>query len=251
MDKILVVDDEPNIVEELVEFFENAGLLCVGCNNVNEAIRIFHEDKSISIILSDYRMPDINGIQFIQMLNKSKSKNRVLESVLFTADGDKDDIIAALRAGVSDYYTKPLDLDLMLSGIQRLLVKLMDKRKLQSAEMLAGGISEVTTLLKDLQEEVGKLYLSANRTPEVTVFSPDFTADAYKKDQLDLSVLSPRQVDVTLLIGKGMTNYQIACDLGISENTVKLYVSQILKATNMPSRTLLALALADGFLLKN
>jgi DNA-binding NarL/FixJ family response regulator len=43
-----------------------------------------------------------------------------------------------------------------------------------------------------------------------------------------------------------MTNYQIACELGISENTVKLYVSQVLKATNMPSRTKLAIALGTS-----
>lgn len=248
MDTILIVDDEPYIVEELVEFLENTGLRCIGCNDVSEAMRIFHTDKSISIVLSDYQMPGINGIQLIQLLNKSKSKDRILESVLLTADGDKDDIIAALRAGVADYYTKPLDFDQLLGGIQRLLSKIMDKRKLHSSELLAGNISEVATLLKDLQEAVGRLYLSANQEVETTVVSPSFSiaGQVSKKDQLDLSVLSPRQVDVTLLIGKGMTNYQIACDLGISENTVKLYVSQILKATNMPSRTLLALALVDG-----
>ena len=61
-----------------------------------------------------------------------------------------------------------------------------------------------------------------------------------------LSLLSPRQVEVAQLIARGMTNYQIACELGISENTVKLYVSQVLKATNMPSRTKLAIALGTS-----
>lgn len=58
--------------------------------------------------------------------------------------------------------------------------------------------------------------------------------------------LSRRQYEVLKLISKGMTNYQIACELGIRENTVKLYVSQILRITNMHNRTQLALALSSG-----
>jgi DNA-binding NarL/FixJ family response regulator len=57
--------------------------------------------------------------------------------------------------------------------------------------------------------------------------------------------LSPRQVDVANHIAKGMTNYQISCELGISENTVKLYVSQVLRATGKNNRTQLALALGQ------
>jgi DNA-binding NarL/FixJ family response regulator len=58
-----------------------------------------------------------------------------------------------------------------------------------------------------------------------------------------LNQLSPRQLEVARLVGKGHTNYQIACELGITENTVKLYVSQVLRLTHMHNRTQLALAL--------
>ena len=47
-------------------------------------------------------------------------------------------------------------------------------------------------------------------------------------------------------VGKGQTNYQIACELGITENTVKLYVSQVLRLTHMHNRTQLALALSPN-----
>ena len=60
--------------------------------------------------------------------------------------------------------------------------------------------------------------------------------------------LSPRQLDVARLVGKGQTNYQIACELGITENTVKLYVSQVLRLTHMHNRTQLALALTPNHL---
>ncbi|MNJ70371.1 Transcriptional regulatory protein LiaR [compost metagenome] len=58
--------------------------------------------------------------------------------------------------------------------------------------------------------------------------------------------LSPRQLEVARLVSKGKTNYQIACELGITENTVKLYVSQVLRLTHMHNRTQLALALTPS-----
>lgn len=238
MDKILIVDDEPFIVEELVEFFSDAGLSCIGCTSSSEAIRIFHEDEHISIILSDYRMPEVNGIQLIEMLSRSKRQERVLGSILFTGDADKDDIVAALRAGISDYYSKPLDLDLLLSGVKRLQASLATQRKALSAQLITERLSEMTSTLLELQAGVDRWSVDQDDTA-----SPEKELANQQQQVPGLSLLSPRQVEVAQLIGQGMTNYQIACELGISENTVKLYVSQVLKATNMPSRTKLAIAL--------
>jgi DNA-binding NarL/FixJ family response regulator len=241
MDKILIVDDEPLIVEELVEFFENTGLSCIGCTSSSEAIRFFHEDENISIVLSDYRMPEINGIQLIEMLNRSKRKERILESVLFTGDADKEDIVAALRAGISDYYSKPLDLELLLEGVKKLQSSLISQRKVLSAQLITERLSEMTSTLQELQAGVDKWNTGKSDTPATN------KSLAEEQNQVPgLSLLSPRQVEVAQLIARGMTNYQIACELGISENTVKLYVSQVLKATNMPSRTKLAIALGTS-----
>lgn len=240
MDKILIIDDEPFIIEELIEFFENAGLSCIGCTNSSEAIRIFHENENISIVLSDYRMPEINGIHLIEMLNKSKRKERVLGSVLFTGDADKEDIVAALRAGISDYYSKPLDLDALLEGVRKLQKNLVNQRKILNAQLITERLSEVTSTLQELQAGVDKW-----RTGKAESVAPVKQLNT-QQEVSGLALLSPRQVDVAQLIAKGMTNYQIACELGISENTVKLYVSQVLKATNMPSRTRLAIALGTG-----
>lgn len=243
MDEILIVDDEPFIIEELVEFFNDAGQKCIGCTNSSEAIRIFHENENISIVLSDYRMPEINGIQLIEMLNKSKRKERVLGSILFTGDAGKEDIVAALRAGISDYYPKPLDLDALLEGVKKLQGNLVTQRKAMNAQLLADRLSEVTSTLQELQAGVDKWGV-----PKTNKASAASAAPA-QPELPSLSLLSPRQAEVAQLIGKGMTNYQIACELGISENTVKLYVSQVLKATNMPSRTRLAIAIGSGLTL--
>ena len=80
--------------------------------------------------------------------------------------------------------------------------------------------------------------------------APQSEGEAVSEEVLEVPAifnqLSPRQLDVARLVGKGQTNYQIACELGITENTVKLYVSQVLRLTHMHNRTQLALALSPS-----
>lgn len=64
--KILVVDDQPLIVEELCEFLESSGYRCVPCDSSLEAIELFRADPDIGLVLSDLHMPDMDGIELIQ-----------------------------------------------------------------------------------------------------------------------------------------------------------------------------------------
>lgn len=235
LNKILIVDNEPYIVEELTEFLEAAGMSCVGCAHSTEAIELFWRDEKINLVLSDYRMPDINGIDLIKALNQRSS--RVFGSILFTGDADKDDVVAAMRAGISDYYQKPLDLDALLVGVRQLQTNVQRRFAAQKVEGISERLKEMTHSLRELQQDVNGLN---SNDPVEPVAAPE----PLPVTQLPgYSKLSPRQIEVAELLGKGLTNYQISCELGISENTVKLYVSQVLRATNMHNRTLLALAL--------
>lgn len=230
-DKILIVDNEPFIVEELTDFFTSSDIDCVGCVSSREAIDLFHQDPRIGVVLSDYRMPDINGIELTRMLNSTRPADRIFESILFTGDADKDDVIDALRAGISDYYPKPLDLDALLAGVRRLQASVQRRSAALKVETISEQIKAMTDSLQELQQGVSGLAASGPAEPTAAMDLPGFSS------------LSPRQVEVARLIAQGLTNYQIACELGISENTVKLYVSQVLRATGMHNRTMLALAL--------
>lgn len=236
LNKVLIVDNEPFIVEELSEFLEAAGVSCIGCANSAEAVDVFCRDEYIGVVLSDYRMPDINGIDLIKLLRRT-ADTRVFESILFTGDADKEDVVAAMRAGISDYYQKPLDLDALLTGVRQLQASVQRRAAARKMEGISERLEEMTHSLRELQQDVNGLNSS-------DVTEPATAPEPLPVTQLPgYSKLSPRQVEVAELLGKGLTNYQISCELGISENTVKLYVSQVLRATNMHNRTLLALAL--------
>ena len=238
LNRVLIVDNEPFIVEELTEFLESQGVECVSCIDSTEAINLFHADESIGLVLSDYRMPDINGIELIRILDRTKPRDRLFESILFTGDADKEDVIDALRAGISDYYQKPLDLQALLTGVQRLQTAVRQRAAAQKLGAIGERIKEMSHSLQELQQGVETL--SGNQPAA----EPEPAASRLSVTDLPgCAKLSPRQVEVAELLAQGLTNYQISCELGISENTVKLYVSQVLRATNMHSRTLLALAL--------
>lgn len=243
--KVLVVDDQPMIVEELCEFLESNGFLCIACHSSRKAIEHFNQDPEIGLVLSDLHMPDMDGIELIQELQRLAGKQRAFESILLTGQADKQDVIKALRAGIADYYQKPVDLEDLLKGLQRQEVLL---RELQRTEQLG----HLNQKLQFLAESIDDLYHDLNmvRRPPLQGSTLNIGDEAGEADALEIPAifnqLSPRQLDVARLVGKGQTNYQIDCELGITENTVKLYVSQVLRLTHMHNRTQLALALAPN-----
>jgi DNA-binding NarL/FixJ family response regulator len=232
--KVLVVDDAPLIVEELCEFLEGKGYRCVPCESGYQAIRRFSEDLDIGLVLLDLHMPGMDGFELMQELQRLSGKHRAFEAIMLTGCADKQDVIKALRAGVADYYQKPIDLNELLEGLQRQEVALQERhRNLQ--------LGHLNQKLQCLSESIDVLYQDLDkvrRGPHVGAADTDVPAI--------FNQLSPRQLEVARLVGKGQTNYQIACELGITENTVKLYVSQVLRLTHMHNRTQLALALSPS-----
>ncbi|KTC29869.1 MAG: response regulator [Pseudomonas sp.] len=242
--KVLVVDDQPLIVEELCEFLENSGYRCVPCQSGREAMDSFGKDPEIALVLFDLHMPDLDGIELVQELQRIAGKHRVFEAIMLTGQSDKQDVIKALRIGVADYYQKPIDLDELLEGLQRQELALQERQKNLHLGQLNQKLQFLSESIDDLYQDLDKV----RRTPASSQANPGESAS--DADAIEIPAifnqLSPRQLDVARLVGKGQTNYQIACELGITENTVKLYVSQVLRLTHMHNRTQLALALSPS-----
>lgn len=239
--KVLVVDDQALIVEELCEFLESNGYRCVPCDSSRAAIDAFMADTDIGLILCDLHMPGMNGIELTQALQALAGKQRIFESILLTGRADKQDVIKALRVGIADYYQKPVDLSELHEGIQRQIALLQERQK-------AEKLGHLNQKLQFLAESIDDLYQDMESVRRPSRAADEASVSEGQKPQIPslFKQLSPRQLDVAKLVSKGHTNYQIACDLGITENTVKLYVSQVLRLTHMNNRTQLALALSPN-----
>lgn len=239
--KVLVVDDQPMIVEELCEYFESAGYGCVPANSTAQALERYAADEAIGLVVCDLHMPDQDGVELVRALKLIAGEQRTFEAIMLTGRADKQDVIRALREGFSDYYQKPMDMAELLEGLRRGEQALLERRSnVQQLGNLNQRLQElaesIDTLYQDLEKARGQ---GAHRRADDVEDAPGELPPLFEK-------LSPRQLEVALLVSQGKTNYQIACELGITENTVKLYVSQVLRLTRLHNRTQLALALAPS-----
>lgn len=238
--KILVVDDQPVIVEQLCEFLETQGYHCLPAHSTDEALDRYRADEAVGLVICDLDMPGRDGIELVHAL-KALDGQRLFEAIMLTGRAEKQDVIRALREGFADYYQKPMDLDELLEGVRR-QEEAVQKRQRNLRDL--GGLNQ---RLQELAESVDELYQDLEKAR-----GQGFHRRAGDVDERESELpaafekLSPRQLEVARLVSKGKTNYQIACELGITENTVKLYVSQVLRLTHMHNRTQLALALTPG-----
>lgn len=241
--KVLVVDDQPLIVEELCEFLESSGYRCVPCHSSANAIERFVADPTIGLVICDLNMPEYDGIELVKALKKKTGPERIFEAIMLTGRAEKQDVIKALREGFADYYQKPVDLAELLEGLQR------QETALQTRQRDYQQLGHLNQKLKTLSDSIEGLYQDLDKArPHVQARSESSAESELDSEAIPtiFAPLSPRQLDVARLVGQGKTNYQIACELGITENTVKLYVSQVLRLTHMHNRTQLALALSPS-----
>lgn len=104
--KVLIVDDEVEIVDFLARFLQRLGIIAIKANSGQEAL-IKHEQERPDIIFLDIQMPDKDGITILKEIKKADPEVKI---IMITGKDDKDLQIKAKKYGALDYITKPLDL---------------------------------------------------------------------------------------------------------------------------------------------
>ncbi len=105
--RVLVVDDEPDILELLELTLLRMGLEVERAGNVSEALHKL-DNNSYSLCLTDMRMPDGEGLEVVRHIT---GHNLDVPVAVITAHGNLDNAVAALKAGAFDYLAKPVALD--------------------------------------------------------------------------------------------------------------------------------------------
>lgn len=115
---ILVVDDEPNIVQTLKDRLEmNDYNVLTACNG-KEGVEVALE-KQPDIILLDVIMPIMDGHEMLETL-RNDPDGRNLAVIMLTARSQTEDIVRANSCGIEDYIVKPFDLSELLEKIERI-----------------------------------------------------------------------------------------------------------------------------------
>ena len=121
MPKVLVIDDDPVILELLRVNFEIEGFAVVSAGDGKEGLERARRDKP-DLILSDIMMPRMDGLELVTQL-RGDPKTRAVPVILLSAKAQNAEVKAGLEAGADDYVTKPFDPLELIDRVNALLSK--------------------------------------------------------------------------------------------------------------------------------
>ncbi len=135
--KILLVDDEPDILEILKYNLSSKGYQVYTAKNGQEGVQKAIKKKPHLIIL-DVMMPEMDGIEACEIIRNTKGLEHTIITFL-TARGEDYSQVAGFEAGADDYITKPIKPKVFLSKIKALLRRLREDESSQVEEIMKVG----------------------------------------------------------------------------------------------------------------
>ncbi len=200
--RLLIADDHALLRDSLKGLLEARGIDVVGeAENGREAVRLAHECQP-DVVLMDLRMPEMDGLEATRRLTDELPNVRVL--VLTSSDSD-DDLFEALKAGAQGYLLKNLEAE-------------------EFFELLENSTRGEPALTPSLARKVLREFARGGGPRE----------GGGRKDP---TALTDREQEVLQLLVDGVTsNRQLARRLGVSENTAKFHVRNILEKLHLHSR---------------
>ncbi len=112
---VLVVDDEPDIVEEIVDALGDEGFQVYSASSVDEALTLLTENRSIETVITDLRMPVRPGTDLLFETQKMTDRNFVI--ILITGHGALDHDTSVSKLGFDAILSKPLDIGEIMKAI--------------------------------------------------------------------------------------------------------------------------------------
>lgn len=121
--KLLIVDDDPISLRVLSEYLRGANYGFVAAENGQQAWEILQKSpQEFALVIADRIMPKMHGMELLaQMRQHQTLKNIPL--IMLTGEVEKDEMVAAIKAGVFDFLHKPIEKELLLAVLKRVLQK--------------------------------------------------------------------------------------------------------------------------------
>ena len=117
MATILIVDDEPGIVEEIKDFFEDEGFRVYTADSGEDGIQCI-ENIHPDLAFIDIKLPDISGLRVLEAAKKSSPKTK---TIVITGYVDQTLIDEAEKLGRDAFLQKPFNFEVLLGEVKRLL----------------------------------------------------------------------------------------------------------------------------------
>ena len=119
--KMLVVDDSPTMRRIVVQMLKRIGYSHIlEANDGREALELLKAEGDFDMLLTDWNMPIMSGLELTQAVRSDETLSK-LPILMVTTRNMKQDIVAAMRAGVNNYVTKPFDPKTIKEKIDKVL----------------------------------------------------------------------------------------------------------------------------------
>jgi len=155
---VLVVDDEPDLLELLELTLSRMGLDTSRAETVADAIRLLDKDQ-YDLCLTDMRLPDGEGLRVVEHINQ---KGLDVPVAVITAFGSAENAVAALKAGAFDYLAKPVALE-QLRALVKQALKVPEKVQPPSSYQLLGdspAMQQVRGLIDRLAKSQAPVFIN-------------------------------------------------------------------------------------------
>lgn len=198
---LLVIDDHPLFLDGIklgLESLPDRRYDITTSASTTEALRWFQHQRDVDLILCDLKMPDINGIEFVQHLFR---RDIWIPMAIISASENPLDIENALNAGAAGFINKSSDRQELDRAIQTIM----------EGECYVPASYSKTQASQARQ----KTHISTSEALGIT----------------------PRQLEVLNLIELGIRNKDISERLGVAESTVKSHTKALFQALNVDNRT--------------
>jgi len=205
--RLLVVDDEPNLLRAVAACLRGEGFDVVTARSGAEALVRVAETVP-DLVVSDIRMPGMDGYQLARQL-RSSPRTALTPVVFLTAKDETADRIEGFRTGVDAYLTKPFEPDELVAVIRSILDRVQRTH------------AEIARLVGSAQAE------AAQALP----FHDEALTEAEER--------------VAEAVARGLSNKEIAAEFGISVRTVENHISHVLSKKNFGNRVEIARYVLD------
>jgi len=153
--KILVVDDEPKIIQLTQDYLENAGFSVISAGDGERALAIIQVEKPDLVVL-DLGLPGVDGLDVCRSLRKRSN----LPIIMLTARDEETDKLIGLELGADDYITKPFSPKELVARVRSVL---------RRSELVQEGrevirVGDVTLDLPHMQVTVGEVEIELTAT---------------------------------------------------------------------------------------
>jgi len=263
--KILLVDDDPHVINRIVDILskEKTSYDFYQANNGDVAYRIA-ENKIPDLIITDWDMPFVNGIELIKKLKENSSVKEIPVIMATAVMQTSKDLKCALEAGAADYIRKPIDEIELIARVQSVIKiseynkKIIENKNREIAEnalMLIRNNKFNIQIIRKLKELHEKLSVKDDETENLFEFiinsinekvkqdswqkfeliiksnNNDFTENLLKK----FPNLTNSEIKLSTFIKLGMNTKEIASVLFQSNDSVKVARSRLRKKINLNS----------------